>query len=137
MAACFTVMLFGGKSFAKPSGETPLPSPYDWLKGEVKFYVRDDNTKFALGTARTKTAVTRIRVKLEVHYTRGGAYLWSEESGWISQSRAAAAEVDTYNVPNAQNNNLRDGFIGTSLTAYSTADAIITNAYAVYTSTTG
>jgi len=127
------IMASSIRSYADTGYNYSLPAPYGPLKGSVSISIYA-GAKLAASEAITSSPVTRIRTKIELHYNKGGAFLWYEESGWISSSSYASVDNDTYNVPNAQNGNQRDGFINTPLKAYSTADAITDKAYAVYTS---
>lgn len=82
--------------------------------------------KWCNSQAYSDIKVTRIRAKVLACYSSTGVQIGSEEtSGWISNANyAQTPDFEMDNIVNTQTGKA-DGFLNTRVTAYGTADAVI------------
>ena len=113
-------------------GEDYINTTYGKLSGGVS--TTGSTIKQCYSYAQTfKKPVPKIRAKGSVIYNSTGVQILSANTNWIYNSNFAQTKVMStegkYNSVGKKNND----FSGTTLRVYGTADAIVTNAYVVYT----
>lgn len=132
-------LLCGNIVQAASKSETKyISSKYGDLKGSVHgIYNGTMKEKQYWSRAETGAKVVKIRSKLSVQYATTGVEIGSgETTGWKYDAKSACTY--TYEMHHFKNKitGKYDGFKDTKCKAYGTADAIVTNAYVVYTSLT-
>ncbi len=84
--------------------------------------------------ANTTKKVPRLRSTLEVVYYSLGDRIGEDKPAWQTNVKKAVAQIEMSHFKNKKNNNKKDGFVNTKCTAYGCAEAIVKDAYTVYTS---
>lgn len=131
-----TVLLFvvllavatGTVSYAASSGSRSINNTYGKLNGTIGAGKIGGAKVFSVYSKVTKKAVPRIMAEVEVFVYSTGAHIGSDSSGWMTNTDRAGYDIymDKFR---------SDGYGTTKCTAYGTHEAIIKNAYTVYTST--
>lgn len=113
-----------------------INSTYGYLTGNVEGGY-DGFEKLYYSYAETTKPVNKIRSKLSVcYYSTGKVIGDGENTGWRYNSNSAhTCNYEMHHFKNALTGKY-DNFVNTKCTAYGTADAITSKAYAVYTSVT-
>lgn len=84
--------------------------------------------------AKTTKKVPRLMTNVDVQYYKTGKLIGGDGTDWEQNSKYVARDVDMSHFKNVLNNNKKDGFLKTKLTAYGCSEAIVKKAYTVYTS---
>lgn len=105
------------------------------ITGEI-FGTKGTTGKYFESDAITTKKVPRLYADMDLKYYSTGKRITKASSGWETNSKLTASYVYMDRYKNALKNNKKDGFVGTKVTAYGCAEAIVKKAYTVYTSCT-